>query len=99
MEVLMEHVDAKAIRERLNAIVMALTTLESTATAGQLATLASAREAVREIALLVTGDEADEHGQYPPARLRLARAQIREEEEATQTPAAEVPSPGRQAAG
>lgn len=94
----MEHVDAKAIRERLNAIVMAMTTLESTATASQLDALASAREAVREIALLVTGDEADEHGQYPPARLRMARAQIREEE-AAHTAAGEAGPPDGQTTG
>lgn len=76
----MEHVDAKAIRERLNGILLALTVLEQTATPGQVEAIANAKAAVGEITLLVSGDEADEHGQYPPERLRMARDNIRREE-------------------
>ncbi|MGH9527556.1 MAG: hypothetical protein ACRD2F_12840, partial [Terriglobales bacterium] len=76
----MEHVDAKAIRERLHVVVLALATLESTATPGQAEAIAAAQSAVRDIALLVAGDEAEEHGQQPPSRLVQKRDAIRQDE-------------------
>ncbi len=78
----MEHVDAKVIRERLNVIALAITTLESSATPAQVNAISSARQALKEVALMVTGDELDEHGQFAPPRLRRERAELRQEEEA-----------------
>ncbi len=77
----MEHVDAKVIRERLNVIALAITTLESNATPAAVNAISSARQALKEVALLVTGDELDEHGQFAPPRLRRERAELRQEEE------------------
>lgn len=77
----MEHVDAKVIRERLNVIALAITTLESNATPTQVNAISSARQALKDVALMVTGDELDEHGQFAPPRLRRERAELRREEE------------------
>lgn len=78
----MEHVDAKVIRERLNVIAVAFATLESSATPAQVNAISSARQALQDVALLVTGDELDEHGQFAPPRLRQERAELRREENA-----------------
>lgn len=76
----MEHVDAKAVRERLHVVVLALASLENTATPGQAEAIAAAQAAVHDIALLVAGDEAEEHGQEPPPRLLRKREEIRQDE-------------------
>lgn len=58
----MRHLDAREIRERLNALALALATLERSCTAPrhhEIATLA--RRALGEIAVLVTRDEKAEH--------------------------------------
>ncbi len=78
----MEHVDAKVIRERLNVIALAITTLESNVTPAQVNAISSARRALKDVALLVTGDELDEHGQFAPPHLRRERAELRREENA-----------------
>ena len=78
----MEHVDAKVIRERLNVIAVAITTLESNATPAHVNAISSARQALKDVALMVTGDELDEHGQFAPPRLRRERDELRREENA-----------------
>ena len=74
----MEHLDARAVRERLNSIMLAITTLdESCATPRMREIAAAARKALLEIAVLVTDDELEEHGKQPDTSLRQARRQIR----------------------
>ena len=76
----MEHLDARAVRERLNAIMLAITTLdESCASPRGHEIAATARQALLEIAVLVTDDELEEHGRPPDRDLRRARGQIRAE--------------------
>ncbi|MGH9535976.1 MAG: hypothetical protein ACRD2E_14090 [Terriglobales bacterium] len=93
----MEHVDAKIIRERLNVVALSIAMLESTAGPAQKAAITAAREALREIALLVTGDELDEHGQFAPPRLCQDREGLRREAE-SHTPADPIHRPGNDAA-
>lgn len=58
----MQHLDARTIRERLNAITLAISTLEKKTTAARHHEIAAlAREALAEIATLVTRDEIEEH--------------------------------------
>ncbi|HUX66819.1 MAG TPA: hypothetical protein VMV31_04970 [Terriglobales bacterium] len=74
----MEHLDAKAIRERLNTIMLALTTLEHCSQHPRHHELGEAgRVALQEIAVLVTDDELEEHGSEPVGGLRRARQHIR----------------------
>lgn len=84
----MEHLDARAIRERLNTIMLALTTLESCSQHPHHHELGEAgRVALQEIAVLVTDDEMEENGTDPPGRLRRRRQRIRAREAArTQGP-------------
>ncbi|MGH9413866.1 MAG: hypothetical protein ACRD2F_12595 [Terriglobales bacterium] len=58
----MKHLDARTIRERLNAISLAIATLDQTATGERHHQIAGmARSALEEIAALVTKDEVEEH--------------------------------------
>lgn len=58
----MKHLDARTIRERLNAISLAIATLEQTATGARHHQIAAmARDALEDIAELVTKDEIEEH--------------------------------------
>ena len=74
----MEHLDAKAIRERLNAVMLAITTLEQRSqSAGDAQIVLKAKRALREISVLVTDDELEEHGKMPDGDLRAMRREIR----------------------
>lgn len=74
----MKHLDARAIRERLNQITLALTTLESNpGHAHRVAIAHRAQRALQEIAVLVTDDELEEHGIDPVPAMQRARSQIR----------------------
>lgn len=74
----MKHLDAKAIRERLNAVMLALDTLEHCSAHRKHARIAdAAKRALREIAVLVTDDELEEHQATPTGGLRRARHRIR----------------------
>ncbi|HVA90771.1 MAG TPA: hypothetical protein VNL71_13125 [Chloroflexota bacterium] len=76
----MQHLDAKAIRERLNSISLALAALEDCSGHPNHAGIAhAARQALDEIAVLVTGDERDEHGREPPPGVVSQRSAIRNE--------------------
>jgi len=58
----MRHLEAREIRERLNALALALTTLEQNCTAPRHHEIvALARKALGEVAVLVTRDEKEEH--------------------------------------
>ncbi|MGH9488655.1 MAG: hypothetical protein ACRD04_13835 [Terriglobales bacterium] len=58
----MKHLDARTIRERLNAISLALSTLEQTATGPRHHAIAVvARNALSDISALVSKDESEEH--------------------------------------
>ena len=82
----MEHLDAKAIRERLNTIMLALTTLDNCSQHPRHHQLGEAgRVALQEIAVLVTDDELEEHGSEPAGELRRARRQIRIAENGTKS--------------
>lgn len=59
---IMRHLDAREVRERLNALALALTTLEQNCTAPRHHEIVLlARRALGEIAVLVTRDEKAEH--------------------------------------
>ncbi|HWG36802.1 MAG TPA: hypothetical protein VN690_03715 [Terriglobales bacterium] len=73
----MEHLDARAIRERLNTIGMALTMLELGNGEARQETAQAAQHALQEIAVLVTDDEMEENGAVPGARLMERRRRIR----------------------
>lgn len=73
----MEHIDARAVRERLNLIALALANLEAKIDASQRELLGGAQKAVREIAVLVFGDEREEHGEEPPRSIEADRERIR----------------------
>ncbi|HZT72179.1 MAG TPA: hypothetical protein VE996_00835 [Terriglobales bacterium] len=73
----MEHIDARAVRERLNLIALALANLEAKLDASQRELLGGAQRAVREIAVLVFGDEQEEHGEAPPPSIQADRERIR----------------------
>jgi hypothetical protein len=74
----MEHLDARAVRERLNSIMLAITTLEASSAGSRVQDIAAtARKALLEISVLVTDDELEEHGQTPDRTLRQARQKIR----------------------
>ena len=74
----MKHLDAKAIRERLNHITLAIATLESDPEhVDRLAIAQRARKALHEIALLVTDDETEEHGGQTPPQRQKERNKIR----------------------
>lgn len=77
----MEHLDAHAIRERLNTIALALTTLSEDASRHRQELARTARTALEEIAVLVTDDEMEEHGAVPVRPLRQVRSRIRAMEE------------------
>lgn len=65
----MRHLDAKTIRERLNTVAMALTTLEHCTEHPQNGRIAqSGQAALREIAAIVTEDEWEEHSCPPEAQ-------------------------------
>ncbi len=58
----MKHLDARTIRERLNAISLAIATLDQTATGARHHQIAAmGRNALEDIAELVTKDEIEEH--------------------------------------
>lgn len=58
----MRHLDARTIRERLNAISLAIATLDQTATGARHHQIAAmARESLADVAALVTKDEVEEH--------------------------------------
>lgn len=74
----MEHLDAKAIRERLNAVMLAISTLEQRSHLDHDAQIvADAKRALKEIAVLVTDDELEEHGSVPNGEMRTIRRKIR----------------------
>lgn len=77
----MEHIDAKAVRDRLNRVALTLGNLEPQATAAEKKLIADATAAVREIAVLIFGDEREEHGEAPPAGTQRDRERIRDEEQ------------------
>lgn len=80
----MLHEDAKAIRERLNAVMLAVSTLEQCTqhpAHGEIAR--AAQEALQEISALVTDDEKVEHGEQPSNRDRAERERILAENEAS----------------
>lgn len=79
----MEHIDAKAVRDRLNRVALTLGNLEPQATAAQKKLIADAATAIREIAVLVFGDEREEHGEAMPAAKERDRERIRDEEQGT----------------
>lgn len=74
----MKHLDAKAIRERLHAVALALDTLETCCAHPDHQRIArTASHALQEIALLVTDDEIEEHGATPNGEMREKRREIR----------------------
>jgi len=73
----MEHLDARAIRERLNTIALALTTLEHDHGEARPEVAKAAQRALQEIAVLVTDDELEENGAVPAPQLQEARRKIR----------------------
>ena len=86
----MEHLDAKAIRERLNAITLAIATLEQCSVhSAHSAIAAAASAALKDIAVLVTNDELVEQGTAPPNRLQQRREQILDETQARRDGAAQ----------
>lgn len=76
----MNHLDAKAIRERLNAISLAITTLEGDNESPRHAQIANAaRQSLDDITVLVTDDELEEHASHSPENLPSERRLIREQ--------------------
>ncbi|HVB41004.1 MAG TPA: hypothetical protein VNE83_08890 [Terriglobales bacterium] len=74
----MKHLDAKAIRERLHAVTLAIDTLENCSDhPAHLRIAQAADRALQEIALLVTDDEIEEHGQNPTDGMQAKRRDIR----------------------
>ncbi|HEY7838465.1 MAG TPA: hypothetical protein VIC54_07690 [Terriglobales bacterium] len=74
----MKHVDAKAIRERLHSVTLAIDTLETCCVHPAHRRIAkTAGRALQEIARLVTDDEIEEHGQAPGAEMQAKRRDIR----------------------
>lgn len=74
----MKHLDAKAVRERLNTVMLALSTLERCSShKNHSGIAATAKNALREIAVLVTDDELEEHQVQPEGELRRMRRRIR----------------------
>jgi hypothetical protein len=74
----MKHLDAKAIRERLHAVTLAVDMLETCCEHPNHRQIAlAAGRALREIALLVTDDEIEEHGATPQGEMREKRREIR----------------------
>ncbi len=73
----MDTSDAKAIRECLHEIALAISSLEMLACDSAHRKIADqARRALREIAVLVNVDEDVEHGQLPPLNLEKEREVI-----------------------
>ncbi|MGH9416052.1 MAG: hypothetical protein ACRD01_05435 [Terriglobales bacterium] len=77
----MLHLDAKAVRERLNSVMLAISALEQCPPYPEHRAIArAALQALREISVLVTDDELEEHGEQPTGQARAARQQIRSAE-------------------
>lgn len=74
----MKHLDAKAIRERLHAVTLAVDTLENCCVHPDHHRIAQAADrALQDIALLVTDDEIEEHGAAPSGEMQAKRRDIR----------------------
>ncbi len=73
----METPDAKAVRECLHGIALAISSLEMLASDHAYRKIAEqARRALHEIAVLVNVDEDVEHGHIPPLNLEKERETI-----------------------
>lgn len=74
----MKHFDAKAIRERLHAVTLAIDTLENCCVHPSHRRIARAADrALQEIAVLVTEDELEENGGATNGDLQARRRDIR----------------------
>lgn len=74
----MEHLDAKAIRERLHAINLAISNLEALGrTPHDEQVAAQAHQALRDIVQLVNCDESEQHGVPLSERDQVYRERIR----------------------